>query len=69
MKQESNGSTIRYWGYGKCSDENWKEDLVNERSEKKSRQFRPQHSKDQLEYLEESWKPEEVCCQFSEKTF
>ena len=43
--------------------------LENWRSVEESRTFRSQHSLNQLEYLEESWRREETCCHsaFSEK--
>ena len=34
----------------------------NWRLEKEQRPPRQQHCKNQLEYLEEFWKPEETCC-------
>ena len=39
-------------------------DWGNWRSEEESRQPRLQHCYDQLEYSEESWKPEDTCCPF-----
>ena len=61
MEYEGDSDTNNSWGIRNSSQELRKE-IHSLEKRFKSRIYRPQHCWNQLEYWEESWKPEETCC-------